>query len=135
MPNGNRITKKATKISIGDMDTKVILYERSQKAPMNVKYKLQLSQLGSVWSMTESINGVDIFDGSNNLVGTATDVFSMYYIDRIAKKDDCGTIYVEYDGRLYEVLRVRVLDKKNKEFMSLYCVEKGKNVKTGVNIL
>ena len=135
MPTGSRITKKPTLISIGDMDTKITIYERNQKAPLNTKYRLNLQKIDDVWTMWEVVAGVQIFDGTN-LLGTATDIFTMYYIEKIAKKVDCGTVFIEYDNSLYKVLQVKPTDKKNKVFMQLFCIEQGKaDQKTGVNIL
>lgn len=134
MPTGNRMLKAPTLICIGDMDTKIKIYERNQKAPLVTKYRLNLELLGTVWTKWEVKNGVQIFDGTN-IVGTATDIFTMYYNQKIAKKVDCGTVFIEYDNSLYKVLQVKPTDKKNKVFMQLLCVEQGKDVKTGVNIL
>lgn len=134
MPTGSRILKKPTKISIGDMDTKVTLYERNQSAPLNTKYRLNLAKIDDVWTMWEVTAGTQIFDGTN-LLGTASDIFTMYYIDKVAKKNSCGTLFIEYDNELYEVIQVKPLDKKNKIFMQLFTNQKGKNEKTGVNIL
>lgn len=139
MPTGSRILKSATKIAIGDMDTKVILYERKQTAPLNTKYQLHLEEIGKLWTMWQvKGNGVQIFDGTN-LLGVATDIFTMYYIEKVAKKTDCGTLFIGYDNSLYKCLSVKTLDKKNKEFMTLYCCEQGTTLadraKTGVNIL
>ena len=138
MPTGSRILKSATKIAIGDMDTKVTLYERKQSAPVNTKYQLHLQEIGKPWTMWEvKGNGVQIFDGTN-LLGTATDIFTMYYIEKVAKKTDCGTLFIEYDNSLYKCLTVKTLDKRCREFMTLYCCEQGKtsaDKKSGVNIL
>ena len=134
MPTGTRIRKSPTLIGIGDMDTKVVLYQRNQKAPLNTKYRLNLEEICKPWAMWQVTDGTQIFDGTN-LLGTATDLFIMYYIDKVAKKNECGTIFIEFDGELYEVIKIEPTDKKNKIFMKLYAVQKGKNVKTGVNIL
>ena len=138
MPTGNRILKSATKIAIGDMDTKVTLCECKQSAPMNTKYQLHLQEIGKPWTMWEvKGNGVQIFDGTN-LLGTATDIFTMYYIEKVAKKTDCGTLFIEYDNSLYKCFTVKTLDKRCREFMTLYCCEQGKtsaDKKSGVNIL
>ena len=138
MPTGSRILKSATKIAIGDMDTKVTLYERKQSAPLNTKYQLHLQEIGKPWTMWEvKGSGVQIFDGTN-LLGTATDIFTMYYIEKVAKKTDCGTLFIEYNNSLYKCLSVKTLDKRCREFMTLYCCEQGKTTadkKSGVNIL
>lgn len=133
MPTGSRILKKATNICIGDMGTKVKLYQRSQKAPLNTKYGLQLELICSPYAMWETTAGREIFDGVN-IIGTATDVFTLYYMEKLVKKTDCGSIFIEYDNTLYKCLLIKPTDKKNKIFMQLYCVENG-TTKRGVNVL
>lgn len=135
MPTGSRMLKSSTLICVGDMNTKVKLYERNQKAPLDKKYRLNLELISTPWTKWEVKNGVQIFDGTN-IVGTATDIFTMYYNEKVVKKVACGTIFIEYDESLYKVLQVKPTDKKNKIFMQLLCTEQGKSEnKTGVNIL
>lgn len=108
------------------MDTPVNIYKRNMKCPKNVKYQLELELLRSqVWTMWETRDGgVDVFDEVNQQINTATDILRLHY-----DPDFRQFKFVEIDNTLYEVLTADFLDKKNKEFIVLYCVMKGSNSK------
>lgn len=131
MSSSQRIKKKASKICLGDLDTLVNIYKRDLEAPKDVKYGLNLNLLReNVWVMWEtSTNGVDLFDGTNQLIGTATDIVTIHYDADFEEFD-----FLEFDNNLYQILRTRFLDRKNKEFLVLYCNLKG-NKNKKVNIL
>jgi len=131
MASSSRVRRKATKILLGDMDVQVDIKRRDLKAPLDVKYGLNLNDISlNVWCFWEQAGaGVDLFDGVNNSVGTATDFFKMYY-DKDIKAHD----YVCVEGKLYEVLRVAGGDQRAKDFMTLMCCEKGQATKK-VNML
>lgn len=131
MASSNRYSKRTTKICLGDMDTVVNIYHRDMSAPKDVKYGLNLDLMReNTWVMWEVRDGgVELFDGVNNSIGTATDILRLHYDPDFRKFN-----YVEFEDKLYEVLLSDWLDPKNKEFIVLYCVLKGdKNKK--VNIL
>ena len=113
------------------MDTLIDIYHRDLKVPKDTKYNLQINKIRSdVWCMWEVRDGgVELFDGVNNSIGTATDIIRLHY-----DKDFRDFDYIEYNEVLYEVLLSDWLDPRCKEFVVLYCVQKGKKDKK-VNIL
>ena len=132
MSVSSRFRKKTTKLCLGDLDTVVNIYKRNLKVPKDVKYNLNIELIReNVWVMWDvKENGVELFDGVNQSIGTATDIIKLHYDKDFRTDFD----YIELDGKLYEVLLSDWLDTRCKEFIVLYCVMKGdKNKK--VNIL
>lgn len=131
MVSSARRSRGSSRIALGDMDTLINIYERNQTAPTDVKYGLKLALIRQdVWSMNEvATSGVEIFDGANQFVNTATDFFTIHNDPAIRSR-----MFVEVEDILYEILRVRDYDKRNKEFITLMCVFKGSK-EVPVNLL
>lgn len=131
MASSARYNKRITKIKLGDMDTPINIYKRNMQTPKDVKYNLNIELVReNIWAMWEVRDGgVDVFDGVNQSIGTATDVIKLHYDSEFREFD-----YVELGENLYEILLSDWLDPKNKEFIVLYCTLKGEKGKK-VNIL
>lgn len=132
MAVSSRFRKKTSKLSLGDLDTMIDIYKRNLKVPKDVKYNLNIELIRKgVWVMWEvKEGGVELFDGVNQTVTTATDIIRLHYDKDFRTDFD----YIEFDGKLYEVLKSDWYDTRNKEFIVLYCVLKGDKTKK-VNIL
>ena len=126
MASSARYNKRITKIKLGDMDTPINIYKRNMQVPKDVKYNLNIELLREcTWAMWEVRDGgVEVFDGVNQSIGTATDIIKIHYDEMFREFD-----YVELGDNLYEILLSDWLDPKNKEFVVLYCALKGEKSK------
>lgn len=79
----------------------VDIYKRNLKVPKDVKYNLNIELIRKgVWVMWEvKEGGVELFDGVNQTVTTATDIIRLHYDKDFRTDFD----YIEFDGKLYEV--------------------------------
>lgn len=131
MSSSARYRKRTTKICIGDMDILIDIFHRDLSAPKDVKFGLPLKKIREqVWCSWEVRDGgVELFDGVNQQVASATDIVTLHY-DKDFREFDI----ILLNGIYYEVLLADWLDPRSKEFIVLYCVQKGKKEKK-VNIL
>lgn len=101
MPNCTRIQPKPYKICTGDLRYQLVLYSRTKSAvnTTNVEATLTLSTVATLWAMQRSVNGEEIFNGTD-IIGKITDEFYIRYYPtlNINKINIIG-----YQGNLYNI--------------------------------
>lgn len=83
MPNCDRIKPKSYKICVGDLRYQITIQSRT-KTSNNIglaEPNVMLTTLKTIYSLQQSINGEEIFNDSNIVVGKITDLFYIRYAD------------------------------------------------------
>ncbi|GAH16987.1 unnamed protein product [marine sediment metagenome] len=118
-----RITKKASKVCIGDLNKKILLYDRNIKASStDTKFDEDLDNVISVWSMIKTNSGKDIFDGTE-IIGSATHEFYIRY-----RTDLTNESWLEYNSNYYNILSFENLNEES-DFLKLNCAIRGDKTK------
>lgn len=101
MPNCTRIKPKPYKICTGDLRYQIIVYSRTKSAvnSTNVEPTLTLATVATLWAMQKSVNGEEIFNGTD-IIGKITDEFYIRYNPSITITK---TNIVGSNGSLYNI--------------------------------
>jgi len=120
MPKCQRVQRKNRAVCIGDMRDKIILQSRSITAPSANGSDMTESFVTTktVWSLVETRQGIEIFDGTN-LIGVATHYFYIRYVSGLTAET-----WIQFKSKYYDILDVQNLEERN-EFMLLRCSERG----------
>lgn len=105
------------------MDREITIHSRSLSVPVFGSPDFSESFVPSltVWAIVQSVDGKTMFDGVNQVDRAVTHTFTLRHDPLITAES-----WVEYNGVLYDILRVDDLDGRG-EFMVLTASERGAN--------
>lgn len=115
-----KVIKRARpRVCIGGMRHKIEISVRTLTAPTNgVDFSEVLSNTKTVQAMVETVNGKEVFDGTN-LIGIATHLF---YIRALA--DQTAEDWVKFKNDYYDILDVTTFSEDDR-FQVLRCNLRG----------
>lgn len=117
-----KIQRKHRKVCIGDLDTFIDIFTRTETTQnflADVNFTIHQADVEVLW---ETIKGVEIFDETN--VGTiSTERIFMPYDADITKE-----FFIKLEGVFYRILDVEDLERRN-EWLKLMLTERGVDTK------
>ncbi len=101
MPNCTRVKPKPYKICTGDFRYQITIKSRTKSAQNSslVEPNLTLADVATLWAMQKSVNGEEIFNGTD-IVGKITDEFYIRYNTAITVNK---TNIISSSGSLYNI--------------------------------
>jgi SPP1 family predicted phage head-tail adaptor len=105
-------------ICAGDLDRFIEIQTRAIQGDNGVDYISDFDTKASVFAMLKTVNGVTIFDETNQ-EHSITHEFYVYYDDTITAQD-----WVLFDGVRLKIRKVEDLDGRH-EWLKLSCNERG----------
>lgn len=123
MPNCTRIKPKPYKICTGDLRYQITIKSRTKGATNSsaAEPDLTLTDIVTVWAMQKSINGDEIFNGTN-MVAKITDEFYFRYIPSLII--DKSNI-VAHNGELFNIEEIDLNVEGRRQFSMLKCSKRG----------
>lgn len=120
MPKCQPIRRRNRNICIGDMRDKIALQSRTIVAPSAGGSDMTESFVTTktVWSLVETRQGVEIFDGTN-MLGVATHYFYIRYSAGLTAET-----WIQFKSKYYDILDIQNLEERD-EFILLRCNERG----------
>ena len=108
------------KICPGDMNARITIQSRAITAPSASGSDLieTFATTNTVWAAIKTVQGVEIFDGSN-VVAIATHYFYIRYISGLTAES-----WIQYNSKYYDIIDIQNLEERD-EFMLLRCSERG----------
>lgn len=102
MPNCERIKPRPYKSCVGDLRYQIKIYDRT-KIANNIglaEPNIVIALVKTIWAQPKSVNGEEIFNESNMVVGKITDEFMVRYgeINGINKTNIIG-----FNGNFYSI--------------------------------
>ena len=123
MPNCTRIKPKPYKICTGDLRYQIIIYSRTKSAvnSTNVEPNLTLATVSTLWAMQKSVNGEEIFNGTD-IIGKITDEFYIRYNPSVSITK---TNIVGSNGNLYNIEDFIPNLEGRRQFSVIRCSKRG----------
>jgi head-tail adaptor len=123
MAKCKRFRPKNRRICRGDLNKVCTLWDRALKAPKfdETESGHDYSNDEPVFCAIETVVGVEVFNQSNELVGTITHKF---YILKSARVISTASTRIEYNGQYFGILRIQNVDE-NDDFLRLDCANIG----------
>lgn len=121
MPRCETIKRRHRKICIGDLDTPIIIENRSITEPVFSSFDFTETFTNDdpyTWAMVETVSGKTFFDGVN----TESIVTHHIYINFDA--DVTAESWVKIGSNRMDILQVENLEERS-EFMKLICSDRG----------
>jgi len=117
------------KICLGDLNKKITLYTRPINAPFRNSPDITYDYVvvANVWASIQSLQGDFLMDGVAR-DNTPTDKIYIRY-----RKDISSINWLGYNGYYYNILRSQNINGDN-EYLSLLCVNTGKDTKTAASV-
>lgn len=128
MPTLERLKRRRRRVCIGDLDSRVRIYHRSQVPPVagsvDAAFAFQAVESdGQVWARVETVGGRTIFDGVANDRRVTHEVT----IRHMAGVNS-GSWVVLSDGTRLDVVLAEQFDERG-EFIRLFCDARGSDAK------
>lgn len=123
MPNCTRIKPKAYKICTGDLRYQITIKSRTKSATNTsaVEPNLTLADVATIWALQKSVNGEEIFNGTD-IVSKITDEFYIRYNPSliITKTNIVGS-----NGSLYNIEDIIPNLEGRRQLTVLRCSKRG----------
>jgi len=115
-----KIRRKKRQVCIGDLDTEIVLQNRSIVPPVSGSsdFDENFTPNSTVWAAVNTVSGKTFFDGVGTETNITHEIFIRYDVTITAE------VWVLLDSRRFDILDVEDLDERN-EFMKLLCVDRG----------
>lgn len=115
--------KKSAKnmlVCAGDLSKRIYVEVRTIMPPVDggVDYSEEFTERKPLWAMVETVNGAQIFDGTN-IVGQISHRFTVRW-----RKDLTIQSWVEYQGQKYKIINIENQNQRNR-FLILSCTVRG----------
>ena len=121
MPECIRVKRKFRKVCIGDRDTFIKIKTRDSEIK-NSRVTETFATHSDVFSLWETIKGVEIFDDTNTAT-IATEKVIVEFDPAITKE-----FFVEKDGKNFRILQVEDLERR-KEWTTMMLTDRGVTTK------
>ena len=122
MAGCKKITKKNSKVCIGDMDKKITILTRSLISnSTSVDFSIVYTTVASVWALVMVTGGRIQFDTTQLIDSKDTHSFYIRYREGVTQENVIG-----FKGEYYNITNVRNLDEDNK-FLRIEAVVRGKD--------
>lgn len=121
MPKCIRIKRKKRQVCIGDLDTRIILQDRSIKPPVfgDPDFDEDFANTDTVWAAVNTVSGKTFFDGVNSDINISHVIFIRFDSAVTAET------WVELeDGQRLDILDTENLEQRG-EFLKLTCTIRG----------
>jgi len=120
MPECKFIRRRHRKVCIGDLDTEIILQDRSIKGIVdsNPNFDEIFTTKAIVWAMIETVQGLSVFDTTNTEIAISHRIYIRFDPTVTAET------WVEIDSFKYDIITTEDLDRRG-DFMVLNCNERG----------
>lgn len=117
----NNIPRKNTRYCVGDMRKQIKLQIRSITVPVgsSVDHGELFTDFLEVRAIVETVNGTEIFDATNTLVGVVTHQFIIDFRPGVTFEN-----MVVFKGKNYRILDVTNIDEEDK-FLKIRATERG----------
>lgn len=122
MPVCVTIKGKRHQLCAGDLNGLLTLQNREIVPPLDIDdtdYKEDFVDDGDEMCMVETINGKEVFDDSNQLIGVIDTRFYIHFRDDITAET-----WVLFEGERYNILNVMDLDLRH-DWLRLSCDSRG----------
>lgn len=124
MPNCERIKPSKYKICTGDLRYQIKIYQRT-KVGNNLglaEPNIIITLLKTIWAMQKSVNGEEIFNDANMVIGKITDEF---YIRFPEVSGITQTNIISSNGNFYTVENIIPDLQGRRQFSVLRCCKRG----------
>lgn len=107
-------------VCAGDLSKRIYVEVRTIMPPVDggVDYSEEFTERKQIWAMVETINGAQIFDGTN-IIGQISHRFTVRW-----RKDLTIQSWVEYQGQKYKIINIENQNQRNR-FLILSCIVRG----------
>jgi head-tail adaptor len=126
MPNCARIKPKPYKICTGDLRYQITIQQRTKLSNNlgNAEPNIKLTTIKTIYALQKSVNGEEIFNDSNLVIGKITDEFYVRYqeLSGITK-----TNIISSNGNFYVIQNIIPDLQGRRQFGVLRCSFKGPN--------
>lgn len=124
MPNCTRIKPKPYKICTGDLRYQIKILSRT-KVSNNIglaEPNIIVATIKTIWSMQKSVNGEEIFNDTNMVVGKITDEFYVRYSELTGINK---TNIISCNGNFYSIENIIPDLQARRQFGVLRCCVRG----------
>ena len=119
----NNIPRKNTRYCVGDFRKQIEIKVRDITVPVgsSVDHGELFTDFLTVRAIVETLSGVEIFDGTNTMVGVATHQFIINFRPGVTFEN-----MVVFKGKNYRILDVTNIDEEDR-FLKIRATERGVN--------
>ena len=118
MPTCQKLKRKRRQPCIGDLDTLIVLQDRTLTPPTGVDFSETFTDNSTVWAMVNTTRGKTAFDEAN-VERDITHEFTIRFLDGITSET-----WILFEGKRHDIIDTEDLEERH-EWLVLRCAKLG----------